>query len=368
MKALRLLAGASLALVVAACGGTAAPASAPASPASASPPAAQPASSGGPAALSPAVDVKWGVSGLIGEAGIFIAKERGYFQQQGLNVDLQVFKSFPDEIPLLATGQLDFGNGGLNADLFNAVNRDIPLRIVAATSVSRKGDGSAALLVRQDHIDSGRYKSLKDLKGMSIAENSLGTSSQLFTEKILAQGGLTKDDVTFPNVPFPQMATALANKGVDSVFAVEPFVSGMVSKHLAKSVITGAEGFPGGINNVIIISPVFAKQKPEAAKRAMYAFLKGQREYLAAFIDGTNPGDKDAIIQILTKYTANKDPSQYAVMGLSSGDPNGAFDLNVLNEFQNFFVKNGSQQKKIDAAQVVDMSYADAAVQWLGKA
>ena len=55
-------------------------------------------------------------------------------------------------------------------------------------------------------------------------------------------------------------------------------------------------------------------------------------------------------------------------MGLSSGDPNGAFDLNVLNEFQNFFVKNGAQQKLLDAASVVDMSYADAAVQWLGKA
>src|SRR6185437_16708123 len=106
------------ALVVSACGGTAAPASAPASAAAPSPSAALPASSSAPAPLNPPVDIKWGVSGLIGEAGIFIAQERGYFKQQGLNVDLQVFKSFPDEIPLLATGQLDFGNGGLNADLF----------------------------------------------------------------------------------------------------------------------------------------------------------------------------------------------------------------------------------------------------------
>ncbi len=368
MKFVRKGAAIALAGLLTACGGTAVPSSAPTSSAAPARSTALAASAPSPAALNPPVDVKWGISGLIGEAGIFIAKERGYFQQQGLNVDLQVFRSFPDEIPQMATGQLDLGDGGLNPDLFNAVNRDIPLRIVAATSVSRKGDGSAALLVRQDLIDSGRYKTLKDLKGMSIAENSLGTSSQLFTEKILAQGGLTKDDVTFPNVPFTSMATALANKGIDTAFAVEPFVSGIVSKRLAKSVITGAEGFPGGINNVVIISPVFAKQKPEAAKRAMYAFLKGQREYLAAFIDKTNPGDRDAIIQILTKYTAVKDPSQYAVMGLSSGDPNGGFDVSVLNEFQNYFFKNGSQQKVLDAAQVVDMSYADYAVQWLGKA
>jgi len=388
MKPLRLIAETLLVLTIAACGGTAAPPSAPASQASAgavasqsaagsavsasAPASASPAGAASaqpsPAPLNPPVKVNWAVNGLIGEAGIFIAQDKGYFQQQGLDVNLQVFHSFPDEIPLLATGQLDYGTGGLNSDLFNAVNRDIPLRIVAATSISRKGDASAALLVRQDLVDSGRYKALKDLKGMSIAENTPGTSSQLFIEKILAQGGLTKADVTFPIVSFPTMATALANKGIDAAFDVEPFVSGIVSRHLAKSVITGAQGFPGGINDVIVISPVFAQKQPEAAKRIMYAFLRGQREYLAAFIDGTNPGGKDAIIQILAKHTAIKDPKLYLSIGLSSGDPNGGFDVNVLNEFQDYFVKNGTQQKKIDAAQVVDMSYANYAAQLLGRA
>ncbi len=369
MKPLYLIAETLLLLAIAACGGTAAPPSAPASQRSASAsPAGDASPKPSPAPLNPPVRVRWAVNGLVGEAGIFVAQERGYFQQQGLDVDLQPFRSFTDEIPQLAIGQLDYGNGGLNSDIFNAINRDIPLRIVAAASISRKGDGSAALLVRQDLVDSGRYKELKDLKGMSIAENSLGTSSQLFTEKILALGGLTKADVTFPTIPFPSMSTAFANKGIDAAFAVEPFVNGMVAQHLAKSVMTGAEGFPGGINTVIVISPVFAKQQPEAAKRVMYAFLKGQREYLAAFVDGTNPGDKDAIIQILAKRTAIKDPKVYAGMGLTSGDPNGGFDLNVLNTFQDYFLKNGTQQKLIDTAQVVDLSYADYGVQWLGRA
>ncbi|MBV9121041.1 MAG: ABC transporter substrate-binding protein, partial [Chloroflexi bacterium] len=305
--------------------------------------------------------IRWAVSGLVGEAGIFIAQDRGYFQQQGLDVDLQTFRSFPDEIPQLATGQLDFGNGGLNSDIFNAINRDIPLRIIAAASISRKGDASAALLVRQDLIDSGRYKELKDLKGMSIAENSLGTSSQLFTEKILAQGGLTKSDVTFPTVSFPQMSAAFANKAIDAAFAVEPFVNGMVSQHLAKSVYTGAEGFPGGINTVIVISPVLAQKQPEAAQRAMYAFLRGQRDYLAAFVDGTNPGGKDDIINILTKYTALKDPKAYAGMGMSGGDPNGGVDVNVLKEFQDYFLKMGSQKQPADVNKMFDPTYVNYA-------
>ncbi|MBV9119132.1 MAG: ABC transporter substrate-binding protein [Chloroflexi bacterium] len=310
----------------------------------------------------------WGVSGLAPEAGIYIAKERGYFQAQGLDVDLQVFRSFTDQIGLLGTGKLDYGTGGLNVDLFNAVQRGIPLKIVVANAVGTKGDASSALLVRQDLVDSGRYKDFKDLKGMSIAENSSGTSSQMITEKILAMGGLTKADVTFPTVSFPDMATAFANKAIDAAFDVEPFVNGIVSKHLAKSVIAVGDAFPNSVNQVVVISPQFAQQQPEAARRIMVAFLKGQREYYAAFLGNTNPGDRDAIIQILTKYTALKDPKLYQGMGMSGADPNGdGVDLKIVGEFQDYFIKAGTEKQPIDPAQLVDPSYMNYAVQKLGK-
>lgn len=385
----RVILGSLLALTVAACGGTAAPAqpsnspaqqssaaakpaSAAAAPASAaaSKPAAKPeTSAAAPAsATAGALKVKWAVSGLAPEAGIYVAKDRGYFQQEGLDVDLQIFRAFTDELPLLATGQLDYGTGGLNPDIFNASNRDIPVKIVTANAVGTPGDASAALLVRQDLIDSGRYKELKDLKGMKLAENSLGTSSQLITERILAKGGLSKNDIEFVTVPFSEMSTALANKGIDAAFTVEPFVNAIVNRKLAKSIMTGAEGFPGAVNQVVIISPIFAKQQPEPAKKLMAAFLKGQREYLAAFISNTNPSGRDDIIQILTKYTALKDPKQYVGMGMSGGDPNGSVDVKVLGEFQDYFLKAGTQKEPVDMNKVVDTTYTDYAVQRLGKA
>lgn len=383
MRTLQVLACVLTSLGLVACGGAAASPSAPTAPASsavapsvAKPAAstsaaagasAAPASATGTAPLSPPVKVIWAVSGLAPEAGIYIAKEKGYFQQEGLDVDLQIFRAFTDELPLLATGQLAYGTGGLNPDLFNAVNRDIPVRIATANAIGTAGDASAALLVRQDLVDNGRYKELKDLKGMTLGHNSLGTSSQLITDRILAKVGLGPADVTYTNVPFANMSTALANKAVDSVFDVEPFVNGIVTRNLAKKVITGAEGFPGAINQVIVISPIFARQQPEAARRAIYAFLRGQREYLAAFISGTNPAGKDEIIQILTKYTALKDPKAYVGMGMSGGDPNGAVDVNVLKEFQDYFLKMGSQKQPADVTKMFDPTYVNYAVQRLGR-
>src|SRR5438067_5548872 len=287
MRGLSLIADSLLVLTVAACGGTAVQTSEPVSQAPDSAVASQPATKTGATApssasaadadkpLSPPVKVAWAISGLAPEAGIFVAKEKGYFEQEGLDVELTVFTRFADELPLLATGKLDYGTGGLNPEIFNAIGRDIPVRIVTANAVGTRGDASAALLVRQDLVDSGRYKDLKDLKGMKVAINSLGTSSQLILERILAKGGLTKDDVDITIVPFSETATALANAGIDAAFTVEPFINGIVARGLAKSIITGTEGYPGSINQIVVISPVFAKEQPEAAKRVMYAFLKG---------------------------------------------------------------------------------------------
>lgn len=380
MKSLSLITISLLVLTVAACGGAATPpagptpqqppASAVAAPPASSPGGSAPASSAASATdrpLSPPVKVTWGISGLAPEAGIFVAKEKGYFDQEGLDVELITFTRFAEELPLLATGKLDLGTGGLNPDIFNAISRDIPVRIVTANAVGTRGDRSAALLVRQDLVDSGRYKDLKDLAGMKIAINGLGSSSQLIFERILARGGLTRDDIDLTVVPFSEMATALANAGIDAAFTVEPFINAIVSRNLAKSIITGTEGFPGSINQVVVISPVFAKEQPEAARRVMYAFLKGQREYLAAFIANTNPGARDEIIQILTRYTALKDPALYAAMGMSGGDPNGAVDLAVLAEMQDYFVKVGTLTQALDVTQVVDPSYAEYAAQRLGK-
>ena len=379
MKYLSLIAESLLVLTVAACSGAGTPPSAPASQAPASAGASQPAPQPGAAApaavaapasdqpLSPPVKVTWGVSALAPEAGIFVAKEKGYFEQEGLDVELTTFTRFADQLPLLATGKLDYGTGGINPEIFNAISRDIPVRIVTANAVGTPGDRSAALLVRQDLVDSGRFKALEDLRGMKIAINSPGTSSQLILERILAKGGLTRDDVDLTIVPFSETATALANAGIDAAFTVEPFINGIVARGLARSIITGTEGFPGSINQIVVISPVFAKEQPEAAKRLMYAFLKGQREYLAAFITGTNPGARDEIIQILTRYTALKDPALYAGMGMSGGDPNGAVDLRVLAEMQDYFVKDGTLQQALDVTQVVDPSYAEYAAQRLGK-
>src|SRR5829696_6542032 len=79
----------------------------PALPTAAARPAAQ------VAPLSPPVTVKVGVQGSAANAPIYIAYERGYFRQEGLNVELINLPSANELIPALATNQIQVASGGI---------------------------------------------------------------------------------------------------------------------------------------------------------------------------------------------------------------------------------------------------------------
>lgn len=311
--------------------------------------------------LSPIVKVKLGVAGTLGEAALYMAKDKGYFEAEGLDVELVVMRRFADSLPLLATGDLDFSTGGLNPDVWNAIERDIPVKIVTAHVTGAPGTAQSALLVSQKHFDDGSYKDLSSLKGMKIGINSLGSSSEYYIGKMLAKGGLTVADVELVVLGFADMGAAMANGGIDAAFTVEPFISNMAKAGLGKTVITTTEAVPGSIGSVMVISPVFAEDHPDAAERVLYAFLKAQREYLDAFINGKNPSGRDEIIQILTQHTAVKDPAAFNGMGMSGGDRTGKFDLSSLSDFEEFFISKGSVEKPLDPSEMVDFSYLDYA-------
>jgi NitT/TauT family transport system substrate-binding protein len=322
---------------------------------------------GTPSALNPPVTVSFAVSGLATEAGLFVAADRGYFKSVGITPKFIPSKNFSNIFPLLATGQLDYATGGLNPNLFNAENSGVDVKIVAANAVGVPNSAPAALVVRKDLVTSGRYKSPANLKGMKIAINELGTSSELFLTKMLAQGHLTIKDVTVVPLGFTDMPPALQNKSVDAVFTVEPFVNSLVHQGLGVKEIIGDQAFPGAVDQIIAMSPKFAAANPAAADRVMYAFLEGQRDYLNAFINGKDTGDQAAIVKILAKHTILTDPKDYQGMGMSGGEASGEFSLNVMQQYENYFVQQKTLAKPVaNLSNMVDFSYVQWAVPRLG--
>src|SRR5688572_8843708 len=112
----------------------------------------------GDAPLSPPVTVRVGQVVATSEAGQFIALERGYFQEQGINVEYAQFDAAGRMTPLLASGQLDVGTGAIGAGFFNALARGIPIKIVGPQARHDPGASAVYVMVRQDLVDRGLFQ------------------------------------------------------------------------------------------------------------------------------------------------------------------------------------------------------------------
>ena len=79
-----------------------------------------------------------GVLYLVADAGLFIAKDRGYFAQEGLDVEFTRFSSGGDVVALLATNRLDVGSGSATPGLFNSYIRGVVAPIVSSKAILSK--------------------------------------------------------------------------------------------------------------------------------------------------------------------------------------------------------------------------------------
>src|ERR1700759_3227311 len=117
-----------------------------------------------------------GTIGASSDAPLFIADAMGYYAEQGLKVKFVRFDSAAKSIPSVGSGEVDVGSGASSAGLYNAAARGIGIKIVADKARNAKGYGFQAIMARTDLIDSGKVKSIKDLKGFKFAISANGNS------------------------------------------------------------------------------------------------------------------------------------------------------------------------------------------------
>ena len=315
------------------------------------------------APLNPRVALKTGAVGALSDAGIFIAYEKGFFRDEGLDIELVNFKTGPQIIPSVATNQVQVSGTSPSPSLLNALARGVEMKLVADKGQVSKGFGWAAICVRADLADS--IKDFKDLKGRKIALPSKGVSIFTQLNTALELGGLTLNDVEIVEIGFPDMMAALANKAIDAAVLIEPFVALAVERKLATRWKGVEDYYPvRAQNGVIMYAEKFAKEQPEAAKRWMVAFLRGVRAYRDAVTTGA---DRDGINAILAKHTEVKNPALYQKMQPIDFDPNGRVEVRSLDMDQDFYLKLGLQKERADLGKLIDYQYVDYANARLGK-
>jgi NitT/TauT family transport system substrate-binding protein len=297
-----------------------------------------------------------------GDLGLGLAMERGYFQQEGMELNLVDFTTAADMMAPLAVGQLDVAAGGVNAGVFNAVAQGVPLKIVADLAVNTPVDRSSGWLVRTDLVESGRVREPRDLKGLTVGLGARGSLVNVELAKILEQGGLTEDDVELKLIPFPDQIAAFANQSIDLAYVFEPFLTRVLDQDLARMWWTSADVYPNHESTVLFYGPSMV-EKREPGQRFMVAFLRGVREVQEQLIDTRDP----AAIEAAVRWSNIKDPALWRKMELQQRNPDGYNYRASLEYDLSWLAANGYVQRAPRLDDMLDQSYVDYAIARLGR-
>ena len=311
--------------------------------------------------------VSMGLTNSVSDAPFIIADAKGYFEEAGIDAELTTFDSGARMIAPLGSGQLDVGAGAPSAGFYNALTRDLNFRIVADKGSMPQGYGYFPLLVRADLYESGEVTEPADLAGLTVAEAAQGIAGSSTLNTILETGGLTYDDVEHEFIGFGEHLTAYANGAIDASLTTEPSATLIEDQGLAVRLGDVSEYYPNQQLAVILYGGQFINRDDDAGVCTMIAYLKGARDYVNALENGALTGEgAEEIVEIVSSATG-VDPELYRRITPNWVDPDGRVNMESIEKDYQFLKDQGVLEGDVDLSQVVDPSFAEAAVEELGE-
>lgn len=188
-----------------------------------------------------------GVASLPIFAPVFVADEKGYFEDRGLDVELEFVQTGQDAIPLLSSGQMDALAAGFSAGVFSGLEEGLEFRIVGSMGVADGADYAPAhLIVRDDLVEDGTVSSLEDLEGLDIGvAGGEGGTGAFLTAQALQEADLSITDVNLQNVGNPDMPAAMENGSIDAGLMSAPFSENALNDEIGESLWYPPEGTSG---------------------------------------------------------------------------------------------------------------------------
>jgi NitT/TauT family transport system substrate-binding protein len=299
----------------------------------------------------------------IPSAARYVAIERGYFREEGIEIEMVPSTTSAQMLPSLAAGQVDMGLGGPAAGLFNAIAQGIPVRMILDMWTAYPVDKGGGLIGRKDLMDSGQLRELRDLKGMRVAITSKGHSTEYILNAGLAQGGLTLADVETVELSYPDMVVALSNRNLDAAVSIEPYATQPVVQGIAARFKPWSDLVPYDNCASIMVSESFAESRTDLTRRFAKAYVRGLRDYERTRTTGQ---DREAVIAMIQQHVPFLDRAMYDHIPWPAVNPDGRVNAEAVAAAQDWFHERGYVQNKVELARVIDPQFADYAVAQLG--
>ena len=211
-------------------------------------------------------------------AGFFLAQDRGYFEEEGLNVTIDTGAGSVEAIPRVATGTYQMGFGDINS-LIKFLDQD-PEQDVRAVMMVYETPTFAVVGRRS----LGITEDPKSLEGKTLgAPPPDGAFAQW--PIFVAENDIDTSEMTIENIGFPVREPMLVSGQVDAItgFAFSTYLS--VRRNVEDpddiAVFLMADYGVKLYGNAIMVHPEFAEANPEAVEGFLRAFTRGLKDVIA---------------------------------------------------------------------------------------
>lgn len=215
----------------------------------------------------------------------FVAKEKGFFQQEGLNVELFRFTNSGEGLNAIKSGKLDAGSFGTAAPLL-FISKGADFCIFGG----QMGEGHG-LIAKPEKAE--RFKDLKNFRGATIGAVRLATGDVVFRAALHEAGIDWKKDLTIKEFDSPAAVMEAVKKGgLDAGLVWIPYFT-MAEKQGLKVVKYSGDVIKSHTCCRQVALTTTVKARPADFEKFLTALLKAYQFYLT---------DKNGTVDITAKY------------------------------------------------------------------
>ena len=304
--------------------------------------------------------IKVGALRFTSHSGSFIAFERGYFAEAGLDVEFQFFQAAQPMAVAIASGDIDYAVTAISGGLISLADKGA-IKVIGGALREEAGIDGQKYLISSTSYDAG-ITTLKDLDGKKYAVTQSGSSFHYMGSKMATAEGI--------NLRFTPLQKVGAIIGAMKSGQVDAW---SIVPHLAKPLAAaGAWHIVGSVSDYIPdyqVTTVFTSARNAADERAMTenfiaGFSKGVDDYAAAMIDRTGGEEGvNQMVDLIHKYVYVDRPREKAAKSIINGtmriSPGAALNLASVQDQLSWFQAEGLVGKDITLDTLVDGTYVE---------
>lgn len=308
-------------------------------------------------------DIEVGILRLTSHSPSIIAKAKGYFEDEGLNVTFVPFQAAQPMAVAIASGDIDFGMTAISGGLVSLAEKGAVKVIGGALMETEDAEGQKILASRAAH-DEG-LTSPADLAGKRYGVTTAGSSFHYMAHKIADGEGIDRSDIRIvPLQKVPAVIASLKSGQVDAWSIVPNIANALARGPDVVEIGLVADYIPNYQVTTVFTSTANVEENRDLVERYLAALSRGIADYNAALVDRTMSEEETAeIVEMIHEYV-------YADQPLEKADPrirafamrineNAALNLASVRDQLEWFKSEGLVPDGASIDNLVDTSFVE---------